>query len=55
VIEDIKSVRHTSFSPQGVLLNLLPARLFTRVSVYVQSGLIGAAFLAGLYSWTIRD
>jgi hypothetical protein len=28
---------------QGVLLNLLPVRLFARVSVYVQAGLIGAA------------
>ena len=40
---------------QGILLNTLPSRLFARVSVYVQSMLIGAMLLAGLYSWSIRD
>jgi len=40
---------------QGVLLNTLPARLFARVSAYVQGALIGALILAGLYSWSIRE
>jgi len=40
---------------QGVLLNTLPARLFARVSAYVQGVLIGALILAGLASWSIRE
>jgi hypothetical protein len=40
---------------QGVLLNTLPARLFARVSAYVQGVLIGALILAGLYSWSVRE
>ncbi len=40
---------------QGVLLNLLPARLFMPVSVLVQGLLVAVFFLAGLYSWFIVD
>ena len=40
---------------QGVLWNALPARWFTRVSVYVQGLLVGVLFFAALYSWSIRD
>lgn len=40
---------------QGVLLNTLPARLFARVSAYVQGALIGTLILAGLASWSIRE
>jgi hypothetical protein len=40
---------------QGVLWNALPARWFTRVSVYVQGLLVGALFFVALYSWSIRD
>lgn len=40
---------------QGVLWNALPARWFTRVSVYLQGLLVGALFFAALYSWSIRD
>jgi len=40
---------------QGVLLNLLPARLFTQISTLVQGALVGVFFLAGLYSWFIVD
>lgn len=42
-------------SLQGVLLNLLPATLFARFSVYVQGGLAGVFLLGGLYSWSIKD
>src|ERR1017187_191479 len=35
---------------QGVLLNVLPARLFARVSVYAQGALAGVFLLGGLYS-----
>lgn len=40
---------------QGVLLNVLPAKLFTRVSVYAQGGLAGVFLLAGFYSWSIKE
>jgi len=40
---------------QGVLLNVLPGKLFVRVSSVVQGVLIAALVLAGLYSWSIRD
>ena len=40
---------------QGLLLNVLHARWFARVSVYVQAALIGVALLAALFSWSIRD
>jgi len=40
---------------QGVLLNLLPAGLFARVSVMVQGALAGVFLLGALYSWSIRD
>jgi hypothetical protein len=40
---------------QGVLLNLLPGRLFTRVSSYLQGLLIAVLFLSALYSWSISD
>lgn len=40
---------------QGVLLNVLPAKLFARVSVYVQGALAGLFLLGGLYSWSIRE
>jgi putative ABC transport system permease protein len=40
---------------QGVLWNVLPARWFTRVSVYVQGLLVGVLFFVALYSWSIRD
>lgn len=40
---------------QGVMLNLLSANLFARVSSYVQGALIGILILTGLYSWAIRD
>jgi len=40
---------------QGVLWNALPARWFTRVSVYVQGLLVSVLFFVALYSWSIRD
>ena len=40
---------------QGVLLNLLPANLFARVSVYVQGALAGLFLLGGFYSWSIKE
>jgi len=40
---------------QGVLLNLLPARWFASVSVYVQGALIAVLLLGGLYSWSIKE
>jgi hypothetical protein len=40
---------------QGVLLNVLPAKLFARVSVYVQGALAGVFLLGGLYSWSIKE
>jgi hypothetical protein len=42
-------------SLQGALLNLLPARFFPRISVYVQGLLAGVFLLGGFYSWTIKD
>ena len=40
---------------QGVLLNVLPANLFARVSVYVQGALVGLFLLGGFYSWSIKE
>jgi len=40
---------------QGMLLNVLPATLFARVSVYVQGGLAGLFLLGGFYSWSIKE
>ena len=40
---------------QGVLLNVLPAHLFTRVSVYVQSLLACLFLLCGFSSWAVKD
>jgi hypothetical protein len=40
---------------QGVLLNLLPARWFATISVYVQGALIAVLLLGGLYSWSIKE
>lgn len=40
---------------QGLLLNVIPARLFTPVSTCVQGALVAVFFLAGLYSWFIVD
>ena len=40
---------------QGVLLNVVPASLFTRVSVYVQGALAGLFLLGGFYSWSIKE
>ena len=40
---------------QGVLLNVMPAGLFARVSVYVQGALAGLFLLAGFYSWSIKE
>jgi putative ABC transport system permease protein len=40
---------------QGVLWSLLPARWFTRVSVYLQGLLVGVLFFIALYAWNIRD
>ena len=40
---------------QGVLWNVLPARWFTRVSVYLQGLLVAVLFFTALYSWNIRD
>jgi hypothetical protein len=42
-------------SLQGVLLNVLPAALFARLSVYVQGGLTGLFLLGGFYSWSIKE
>ena len=38
---------------QGVLLNLLPARWFVRVSTWAQALLIAVFFFGGLFSWAI--
>jgi hypothetical protein len=38
-----------------VLLNVVPASLFTRVSVYVQGALAGLFLLGGFYSWSIKE
>ena len=40
---------------QGALLHLLPRKLFSRVSVYVQGIGMAVFFLASLFSWTIGD
>jgi hypothetical protein len=40
---------------QGVLLNVLPASLFARVSVGVQGALAGLFLLGGFYSWSIKE
>lgn len=40
---------------QGVLLNVLPANLFARVSIYVQGVLAGVFLLGGFYSWSIKE
>lgn len=40
---------------QGLLLHLLPRRMFARVSVYVQGLGIAVFFLAALFSWTIGE
>ena len=40
---------------QGVLLNVLPATLFARVSVYMQGVLAGLFLLGGFYSWSIKE
>jgi putative ABC transport system permease protein len=40
---------------QGVLLNLVPRNLFTRVSVYAQGALAGIFLLGGFYSWSIKE
>ena len=42
-------------SLQGALLNILPARFFARVSVYVQGALAGLFLLGAFYSWSIKD
>src|SRR4029077_10894215 len=40
---------------QGVLLNILPATLFARASVYAQGGLTCLFLLGGFYSWSIKE
>ena len=40
---------------QGLLLNLLPARLFARLSVLAQGGLVAVMLLACLRSWSIQS
>ncbi len=40
---------------QGILLNALPARLFARISVYVQGGLTALLLLAALLAGRIQD
>jgi len=40
---------------QGVLLNVLPASLFARISVYVQGMLAGLFLLGGFYSWSMKE
>jgi hypothetical protein len=40
---------------QGALLHLLPRKLFSRVSVYVQGIGMAVFFLTALFSWTIGD
>jgi len=45
----------TIVSLQGVLLNVVPASLFTRVSVHVQGALTGLFLLGGFYSWSIKE
>ncbi len=42
-------------SVQGAMLNLLSARLFARLSAYVQGALVALFFLGGLYSWLVVD
>ncbi|HWB97889.1 MAG TPA: ABC transporter permease, partial [Bryobacteraceae bacterium] len=40
---------------QGVLLNVVPPSLFSRVSVGVQGGLAGVFLFGGFYSWSIKE
>jgi len=40
---------------QGVLLNIVPASWFTRVSAYVQSTLAGCFLLGGFYGWSMKE
>ena len=40
---------------QGVLLNVLPANLLARLSVYVQGALAGLFLLGGFYSWSMKE
>jgi putative ABC transport system permease protein len=40
---------------QGILLNVLPAGIAARVSIYAQGLLAGAFLLGGFYSWTIKE
>ena len=40
---------------QGILLNLLPANLCARVSLYVQGLLAGVFLLGGFYSWSMKE
>jgi len=40
---------------QGVLLNIMPAGVFARVSVYVQGAVAGMFLLAGFYSWSVKE
>ena len=40
---------------QGLLLNLLPAQIFARASVYVQGALVAVFLLGGFYSWSIKE
>lgn len=40
---------------QGMLLNVVPASLFTRVSVYVQGALCCIFLLGGFYSWSMKE
>jgi hypothetical protein len=40
---------------QGLLLNVLPANLFARVSIWVQGALAGVFLLGGFYSWSIKE
>ena len=40
---------------QGLLLNVVPASLFTRVSVYVQGMLCCMFLLGGFYTWSIKE
>jgi predicted permease len=40
---------------QGLLINVLPARLAARWPGYIQASFLAAALLAGLYSWFIPE
>lgn len=40
---------------QGMLLNLLPGKVFARVSAYVQGVLVAALGVTFLYTWFIKD